>query len=386
MHTSTTEIALRPARAAVFGIFGLNGFLLAMWVVHIPSITARTGVSDSTLGLLILLLAIGAIVGMQGAGPLADHFGSRRLVLVAAGLLSLATIGPGLATGPVSLGIALALFGFTNGALDVSMNAQAVHVERLYSRPIMAAFHAFFSCGGLLGAVVGAGTLHAGWDIRYTLAGALVLGLIGTATCVHYLLPHVRASTHRSSTSRAHAPKVIALALIAFALLLSEGVANDWSTLQVKQQLGSADSIAALAFGAFSVMMTLGRFTADRISAAIGPVAVVRYGTLVSAAGMALVLASGGLGYTFAGWALFGLGLSGCIPQIFTAAGNLTVGSAATNMSRVFGIGYFGLLAGPAVIGWLTNFVSLTTAMAVPLAAVLLSCCFAGVVRPASSA
>ncbi|MDJ0115103.1 MFS transporter, partial [Rhodococcus erythropolis] len=68
---------------------------------------------------------------------------------------------------------------------------------------------------------------------------------------------------------------------------------------------------------------------------AVGPVAVVRYGALLSSIGMLTVVVSGWLPLTLLGWALFGAGLSGCIPQIFTTAGNLGSGSAGTNMSRV---------------------------------------------------
>jgi MFS family permease len=323
---STIDPMVRTARAAVFTVFGLNGFLLAMWVVHIPAITERTGIAHSTLGMFILLMAGAGIVGMRLAGPLADRFGSRALVGVAGATASVCVIGPGLATGPVTLAIALAAFGFGNGALDVSMNTQAVHVEREYRRPIMSAFHALFSGGGLLGA----------------------------------------------------------LAALAFGLLLTEGVANDWSTLQMREHLETDESTAALAFGAFSVTMTLGRFTADRVSGAFGRVAVVRYGSLLAALGLVLILVSPWVPLTLFGWALCGLGLAGGIPQIFTAAGNLGSGNAATDMSRVFSIGYVGLLAGPAVIGWLTALIPLTATFVVPLVIVVLCCVCAGVVAPAA--
>ncbi|WP_068280649.1 MFS transporter [Aldersonia kunmingensis] len=376
---------LRAARAGVFGIFALNGFMLAMWVVHIPVISERAGVSKATLGLLILVLAGGALIGMQLAGPLADRFGSRTMVTAAAVALCVTVLGPGFAHNAVALGIALIVFGFANGALDVSMNAQAVHVEQQYSRPILAAFHALFSCGGLAGSLVGAATLAMGWDVRLTLAVAAATGLVVTAACVTRMLPHVpHPPTHAAKPSRQRSRTVIALGLIAFALLMSEGTALDWSALQVKEHLDTSDAAAALAFGAFSVMMTLGRFGADRVSAAIGPVRVVRYGTLIAAAGIAVVIFSDWPLLTLAGWALFGLGLSGGIPQIFTAAGNLSGGSPSTNMSRVFGMGYVGLLAGPAVIGWLTKLISLNSALVVPLVAVLLASVFAGVVSPRS--
>ncbi|WP_433209231.1 MFS transporter [Nocardia sp. CA-107356] len=419
----------RIARAAVFVVFALNGFLLAMWVVHIPAITDRTGIAHSTLGMFILMLAGAGIIGMRIAGPLADRFGSRTVVGAAAAITAVAVLGPGLATGPVTLAIALACFGFGNGALDVSMNTQAVHVERAYHRPIMSAFHALFSGGGFFGSVLGAAAQRAGWDVRLTLSLAAVAGLLVTAALVPRLLGDTQSAepnpdavtrdqpgvgpqsripeghrqdrpphdpdggsempTHTTATHDIEAAgspnrsrKVLALAAIAFALLLTEGVAADWSALQVRDHLDVDDATAALAFGAFSGTMTAGRFAADRVAGAFGRVAVVRYGTVIAACGLVLIMASGWVPLTLLGWALCGLGVSGGIPQIFTAAGNLGSNTAATDMSRVFGLGYLGLLAGPSIIGWITTIVPLTTAMVVPLIAVIICCRYADVVAP----
>lgn len=417
MTPATIDRELRLARAAVFAAFTLNGFLLAMWVVHIPAITDRAGVSSSLLGMFVLLLAGAALVGMRLAGPAADRFGSRTLVALAATTISVTVIGPALATNPVTLAIALACFGFGNGALDVSMNTQAVHVERAYHRPIMSAFHAMFSCGGFVGALVGAATQRAGWSPQLTLTCAGIAGLVVTAVLVPRLIRHHHPETgsrpehydasepevtakpradrsdraardlttestpvatgkdvHRENRDRTR--KVLSLGGIAFVLLLAEGVAGDWSALQVREHLGASESDAALAFGAFSATMTLGRFLADRVSAAIGPVAILRFGSLLAAAGLGVVIASPWLPLTLVGWAMCGLGLAGGVPQIFTTAGNLGGTTAATDMSRVFTIGYLGLLAGPAVIGWLTAVVPLTAALAVPL--VLTLACAAG--------
>ncbi|WP_245672110.1 MFS transporter [Nocardia anaemiae] len=411
MSTTTIDPHTRIARAAVFVVFALNGFLLAMWVVHIPAITDRTGIAHSTLGMFILMLAGAGIVGMRIAGPVADRLGSRTVVAAAAAITSISVLGPGLATGPVSLAIALACFGFGNGALDVSMNTQAVHVERAYERPIMSAFHALFSGGGFLGSLLGAAAQGAGWDVRLSLSLAAVAGLAITAALVPRLLSDTGSAAReskdtvaesvpesadavpqspvdadavaaRSTSTPNRSRKVLALAAIAFALLLTEGVAADWSALQVRDHLDVDDATAALAFGAFSCTMTAGRFAADRVAGAFGRVAVVRYGALIAAFGLVLIMASGWVPLTLLGWAMCGLGLSGGIPQIFTAAGNLGSNTAATDMSRVFSLGYFGLLAGPSIIGWLTALVPLTTAMAVPLVAVLICCRYAGAVAP----
>ncbi|MFF0637645.1 MFS transporter [Nocardia sp. NPDC004151] len=397
MAAATPTPRLRKARLALFAVFGLNGMLSAVWIVHIPAVTARAGVSPTVLGMLILLMAGCAIVGMQTAGPPADRLGSRTLTAAAVTLLALTLLGPAHAASPVALGLFLCAFGFANGALDVSMNAQAVHIERAYARPIMSAFHAFFSCGGFLGSAFGAAAQHAHWSLPATFTLTTAVGLTVTAVAIPALLPHTTPAagdvpgTYVDPAAAQHLPateastpvpegkpsgrigrKVVALGLIAFALLMAEGVAADWSALQVRDRLGVDAGAAALAFTAFSLTMTIGRFGADRASGRLGRVGVLRWGTAVAAIGFGVVVLSGWLPLTVAGWALCGIGLSGGVPQVFTAAGNLGSATAATDMSRVFGLGYVGLLAGPAVIGWLDKLVPLTAAMTVPLAAMAL--------------
>jgi MFS family permease len=373
MTDRSAALPPRAARLATWTFFGLNGFALGMWVVHIPVIEAATGISHSTLGALLLVLGGAAFIGMQVSGPLADRFGHRVVVPAAGVLLGLSLIGPGLATNWWTLALALVFFGLGNGALDVAMNAQAVTVERVYQRPIMSAFHAMFSIGGAAAAALGAIVLGTGIRTSTTLTvcaavcvgGALFAGrhLIGTKVDAEPVEATAEPATRVAAPTRL----VWLLGCLAFALMLSEGVANDWAALHLKDVLGTSPSTAALAFGAFSVAMTAGRFTADRVTALVGPVAVVRYGAALAGLGLTIAAASPWVVVAIVGWALFGVGLSGCVPQLFSAAGNLDTRASGALMAKVVGLGYLGLLAGPAVIGGLTHWIPLNVAFILPI-------------------
>lgn len=185
------------ARAATIGVFALNGFILGMWIVNIPTIKDRTDIDQATLGLLLLALGAAAWIGMQLAGRAIDRFGSRPVLTVAAVAVSLSLPGPAFATNATQLAIALAVIGFFNGIVDVSQNAQAVVVERAYRRPIMAAFHAFFSLGGLVAAGVGGLLIAADVDVRVTLCAAAAIGvLVALSLRTSYLVePELVASS-----------------------------------------------------------------------------------------------------------------------------------------------------------------------------------------------
>ncbi|MEU5262020.1 MFS transporter [Amycolatopsis sp. NPDC021455] len=379
----------RAARFATFMFFGLNGFGMGMWVVHIPNVERATGISHSTLGALLLVLGGAAFAGMQVAGPLVDRLGHRRLVPAAGIFLGLALCGPGFANSWWTLGLALALFGFGNGAIDVGMNAHAVVVERAYPRPIMAAFHAMWSIGGALAAVIGAATLGAGVPTGVTLTCTGALCLLLSLASARFLMessdapePADSPETPQPVRRRTPGKTVWLLGLLALALMLSEGVANDWAALHMEKVLGTSASTAALAYGAFAVAMTTGRFLTDRVAAWAGPAAIVRYGATLAALGLTTAAAAPWVPLSLVGWALFGLGLSGGVPQLFTAAGNLDTRASGALMARVVGLGYVGLLAGPALIGGLTRWMPLNLTFAVPVVLCVLAAVFAGVLSP----
>ena len=359
----------RAARVATWLYFGLNGFAVGMWVVHIPNIEHATGITHSKLGLLLLVLGGAAFTGMQVAGPLVDRLGQRRLVPAAGVLLGIALAGPGLAHNWWTLGLALILVGFGNGSIDVGMNAQAVVVERGYPRPIMAAFHAMWSIGGAIAALIGAATLRAGVPTEVTLGVSGAVCIVIALAAGRFLLEATAEEDDEPEQERAKPPARLVWALggLAFGLMLSEGVANDWAALHFRDILGTSVSTAAYAYGAFAVAMTIGRFLTDRVAAAVGPAAIVRWGAAMAAVGLTGVIVVPWVPVALFGWALFGLGLAGGVPQLFTAAGNLDQRAAGALMARVVGLGYVGLLAGPALIGGLAHWMPLNLAFILPV-------------------
>ncbi|MFD7695143.1 MFS transporter [Streptomyces sp. NPDC059805] len=401
------ERSLFGARVATYVYFVLCGTLMGAWVVHIPAVEERVGVSHATLGGLLVLLGLGAFAGMQVAGPLTDRLGARVVVPATGVLCGAALVLPGLAHDPWTLAGALLVFGFCNGGLDVSMNAHAVHVEKAYGRPVMSGFHATFSVGGVLAALVAAGATAAGAEPVVTLAGVGAVSIVIALASARVLMPATPAAgetgggetvaggkvagetggekTSPASARRATAGRVWLLAVLALMVMLCEGAANDWSALHLKDVLGASTSTAAFGYGTFAAAMTIGRLLADRLAARFGSMAILRYGAAMAGVGITLVAFGPWLWTAFAGWALFGLGLSGCVPQLFSAAGHADPAAAGANVSRVAGLGYVGMLAGPAVIGWLTHVVALNHAFVLLTLLCVTTAVGAGVLRTAST-
>lgn len=380
-------MVMRRARIATFAFFGLNGFVIGMWVVHIPVVEQRAGVDHATFGLLLLLLGGGAFVGMQVAGPLTDRFGPHRVVPLSAVLCTTALVLPGLATSGLALGAALLALGFGNGCLDVSMNAHAVEVEHAYGRTIMSAFHAVWSVGGFLAALVGARTLTWGWSPATTFALAAGATLAIAVAATPALMRKAPGPAASGQKQRRRTPaRIWWLAVVAFLLMLAEGVANDWSVLHLSTVLDAPAATAAFAYGCFAAAMTIGRLLTDPVAQRFGPVAIVRYGSAIAAVGVLTASLTSSIPVALAGWTLFGIGLSGCVPQLFSAAGHADRDNAGANVSRVAGLGYLGILAGPAIIGPMTHLMPLNHTFLLIAVFCAVAVATAGLLSPATPA
>lgn len=367
------DTTLQRARVATSTLLFTNGFVLGAWIVHIPVVMDRTDIDPATLGTLLLWMGAWAWLGMQAAGFFVDRIGSARAVTIALVLMCATVPFPGLATNVVALGAALAVLGAANGVVDVAQNAQAVTVERSFGRPIMSSFHAWFSAGGFAASALGGVLLWISSPIPLNFCLAAAIGLV-LALVVR---PHLLGDDIQEPELRGVRPpwtgRILLLGALAFALMLAEGVAYDWSTVHLRDELGTSEALAAVAYGAFSLTMFGTRLVVDRVVAVTGPGPFVRVASLVGAAGLAVAALAPTPAVAIVGWAVVGFGLAGCVPQFFSAAGNVDPRHGAAVIARVSGMGYVALLSGPSIIGLLTHWVSLTTAFLVPLALCLVA-------------
>ena len=366
---SITERSLWAARLAVLGIFFLSGFGFGSWAVRIPAVQERLDLGEGLLGLALLGMAAGSLVSMPLAGWLVSRLGSRPVVGVTALGFSLAL--PLLAVAPslALLVLALAFAGASGGSLDVSMNAHAVAVEKGQGRPIMSSFHAAFSLGGLAGAAVGG--VVAGWGVGVAphLAGVSALSLAAFVLAYLRMLPADVDRGEGGEQAFARPTRALAgLGVISFCVLLGEGAMADWSAVYLNGTLGTGPGFAAAGFAAFSATMVAGRLLGDRVTARFGPVALVRAGGAVAAAGLGVSLAVAHPAAALVGFACAGLGFSIIFPTALSAAGRAEGTATGPAIAAVATAGYFGFLVGPPSIGFVAEAVGLGGALFIVVA------------------
>jgi MFS family permease len=353
VHQSRAKLATRLAFVAA-------GFGVACWAPLVPFAKTRCHLGDDTMGLVLLLLGAGSIVAMPLAANLSARFSSKPIVL--SGGVGLAVILPllSIVSSPIALGVALFAFGAFLGSLDVAMNLHAVDVERASEKPLMSGFHALFSIGGFLGSGIVTAFLSLGIapGSSTILSSAVLVSLILAA------LP--RMLSNRESTKQAlfAIPRGIVLVIAVFAaiLYLVEGALLDWSALLLVGEHLVTAAHGGLGYMLFSIAMTLGRFAGDGIVARFGNRIVLTLGGVTALLGLCGLLLAPFAWIGLVGFIFVGLGAANIVPILFRLAGTQHTMPKGLAVAALTTAGCAGMLAGPAVIGFLSKGIGLHNA------------------------
>ncbi len=341
-------------------VFFIVGFASAGWAPLVPFAKARLGIDEGVLGLLLLCLGGGSIVTMPAAGALTGRFGCRRVIVVASLALCLSLPVLAWASSAPLLVAGLLVFGGSVGAIDVSVNIQAIMVERESGRRLMSGFHGFYSLAGIVGAVGVTALLGAG-------ASPLVAAVVVSLLCLVILAvaaPHLLARGAHGEGPAFALPRgvVWGLGALCFILFLAEGSVLDWSAVFLSSVRGMAKAYAGLGYAAFALTMTIGRLTGDRIVHRLGDGRVILIGGLCAAAGFALATLVGSWPVALVGYALVGAGCSNVVPVLFSSVGRQTAMPESAAVPAITTLGYAGILVGPAAIGLVAHVASLPIA------------------------
>ncbi|OPA86544.1 MFS transporter [Pseudomonas fluorescens] len=378
---------IRKARIATFLGFMMIGAMMYIWSTGVSVFRSQLGLGgelgDAEFGLIALGVGVGSAAGALLVGRLLDTFGARPVITVGALAYPLSIIPLGFAEGfwfALCFGVAL---GLLRGALDTALNAHGVQVERFYRRSIMSSFHAFYSLGGfLLGMVCSWLTGHYTDSVLvpYSVLGLamFVLGcvfsrwLLGKHDVPDAGLEDWQAHAPATNeTAKASATKTL-LVMIAFGTLLlgsmmGENAIADWGQEYIRREFATGTSTAGMAVSLFVGAAFIGRLFGDRLAAAFGNAQVVFGCGVVCVLGMIITLAGHSAVTGIFGFALFGLGLSCIAPLMISAAGRRDPAQAGRNIGIVNGIGFSGMLVGPALITLIVSNFGLGKLMFFPL-------------------
>lgn len=359
-QTRKSQPAVQVATRIVFLIAGIA---VSAWAPLVPYAKTRLAVSDGALGGLLLFLGLGSLIAMPLTGSLVGKQGCKR-VIICGSLIAMLML-PLMATlsSPVTLAMALMLFGAAIGTVDVAMNIQAVEVEKAAERTMMSGFHGFYSVGGIAGAGLVSALLWLGLAPLSAVLLVVVLLVALLLSSQRWLLTE---RMQQQNTPLFVVPRgwVLFLGLLCFILFLTEGAVLDWSALLLTQERAMPAAQAGLGYAVFSIAMSIGRLTGDRVVSRFTNSQVLAGGCLCAALGVLLLITVDNVPVALFSFLLIGFGAANTVPILFSAAGRQTAMPVNMAISAMTAIGYAGILAGPALIGFVAHGFSLVTAFA----------------------
>ncbi len=355
----TTTKELRLSRLALAYFFFLSGLRFASWASRIPDIQLQLHLSDAALGSVLFALPAGSMSGLPISGYLVARFGSRKMLFIATLLFPLSMIGIGMSESSIALAIQLYFFGVTGNLLNICVNTQAVAVEALYERSIMASFHGLWSLGGFSGALIG--TLMVGEHIS-PLKHFIDVSIVGLIVgFIIYPFTLKREEKQKRATTLFVKPDnyLLIIGLIAFGSMVCEGTMFDWSGVYFVKVVKVSSALRTFGYVSFMSAMASGRFIGDKLITKYGAKKILQISGIVISSGLLFAVIFPTVITATIGFLLVGFGVSSVVPLSYAMAGRSKKMAPSLAIAAVSSIGFIGFLMGPPLIGFIAQAVSL---------------------------
>ena len=356
-------------------VFTSLNILIGTWVLYIPSVKLKLNMNDAELGLALFSYALGILVFLPFVPYLNNKIGTGKFTIIGILLFATSFIFPLLATNYILLCISLFITGIFSGTTDITMNALVSEIEQSDNSNIMSASHGFFSLGGVIGGGLGSLLISSYENPLWHMILIIVFILITNIVLAkyYYTIKERKVSKNKSRFTFKKLKPLIGIAFIAFVIMASEGAIEHWSSLYLKEiEPLKSINLYGLGFVIFSTTMMLGRFFGDRISENISSNKIIIYGCVIAIFGYSAILTNT-INIILTGFGILGLGLSVIIPELFRIAGKTKGISSSYGISFVSGIGFIGFLAGPVVLGFISNYSNLKSSFILLLILVFLA-------------
>ncbi len=406
MHDSASPAATPPAdvpmdprrllrwRLAIFAIFFASGLSIATWASRVPAIKVSLDIDNIQVGAMLLSAGIASITGLSLSSIVLVRFGARRgmlgAMLVFAAGVTVIGIGTDLVVSYPVVIAGLILFGLGNGSVDVMMNVEGAAFETETGKTQLPLFHAFFSVGTVAGAGLGFLAITLGFSVlAHTVA---ITGLIAAIAIIAYLNVPSRviamdapASGWRERLAVAlsawREPRTYALGVVMLGMAFAEGGATDWLALGMVEGHRAEEALGAAGFAVFAVSMAVVRIFGGPLVDRFGRVATLRVLSVAATAGILLFILAPSVPLAFLGAALWGVGASLGFPLGMSAAAD-DPARAAARVSAAATIGYIAFLAGPPLLGFVSEHIGLLNSLFVIVVLVAASGLFSAAARP----
>jgi MFS family permease len=351
--------------------FFLFGFCFSTWASRIPTIKNIFSLNDAALGTILLCMPFSSLIGLPISGWLISAYDSRIPLSAAFGLLAMALGCIGFAQTTSHLVASICLFSFSSRILNISLNTQALNLQKLFEQKINGSFHALWSVGGIAGICVTTVCISLKVPMYLHLVLVAFMTVVVVSCSYQFLLGKDRSPKGNSISVGKPDPFILYLGVLAFFASICEGGMFDWSGIYFREVV--KEEIFTLGYLIFMVCMALSRFISDRLIERAGMPAAFTISGLLIVTGILTAVIFPSFWPAMIGFCLVGFGTASVIPMTYSLAGSSKKYSSGMALSILSTYGIVGMFIGPPLIGYLSQLYHLRISfMAFAIAGVML--------------
>ncbi|MDG1191685.1 MAG: MFS transporter [Flavobacteriaceae bacterium] len=347
-------------RFALSVLFFISGFCFSSWASRIPTLKAAFEMNEAQLGNFLFILPVCSLIGLPISGWLVSRFDSRHPLLVGFLLFTLSLVGIGWTQEMEVLIVFVALFAFGLRMINISMNTQAIQVQRKFDKPINGSFHGLWSLGGLMGILFATLMIRFNLGIEKHLAFVGILAVIITLISYLFMLKNDREITVNKLRFGKPDSFIFYVGLMVFCAAVCEGGIYDWSSVYFKEVVNA--ELFTLSYLVFMCSMTVARFFTDRLIALMGMEKLFVVSASVILLGVSVLIVFPYFYPALLGFFITGFGVASIFPMSFLLAGQSKKYTTGVAISIVGTYSTVGVLLAPPFVGFVAHLFSLNRA------------------------
>ena len=336
-------------------------FQIGLYFVYIPWNAERLQITEAEIGIGLFVFGITNLIGNQTSGRLiVPKIGTKNSIAI--GLLGISYLPLLLILSPNYFWFLLAFvpFGFFVGFFSPSAQSQISMIEEKTSKVITPLYHAAFSFGSLVGAMT------AFYTIKYIESESLIFSITGSMLVLGALIVFKFGLSKKledlKKTPRFKFPKKSIL-IFGFLMMMNYatmGIILDWSALWLTKDLLVPLYLGGAVIVAFNVGEISSRLIASKMINKYSEKLVGGYLSIIAGIILFLSILTLNFHVIIFGMILFGFGTANFIAIIIRQAIRITDEPIALTVANLITMGFAGFIFGPALVGYLAEYIGLT--------------------------
>lgn len=341
--------------------FFLAGFSIASWAPLVPYIQEKLNLSDFELSRIILLMALGSLIGIALTKHLISFLGVKRTLVISAISLTISTIFLSLIPSFILTAFLIFIFGFTLSLLEVASNIYGTFLEHKYNKNLLSTFHGFYSTGEIVALFLISFLLLINLNINLSISIPIFIILL----VLFFFIKQIQNEKYCNKEEKGFVfPRgiVIYLALIASFTLMVEGSMLDWSAILMMEKTDINIEKASYGYTVVVIFLAFGRFIGANLIDKFGAYTIICTGLLLTSLSLFIIFSTHNIVLLFLAFALLGFSGANIMPIAVSIAGSQNKMSSVSAVYSVSTCAYGALLLGPVLIGYISKISSLDIA------------------------